>query len=190
MKVANVVANARSRRRFVQDACVSDDVLLDMIECARLSPSAGNLQRLKFMPVSDRLRCDKLFPSLRWAGYFKDWSGPADGQRPAAYIVIFHDANLGAENYVDLGIAAQSINLCAVGDHGLACCMIGAFDPDEVRNSLLPGRTDLTPLLVIAVGVPDESVVVEPMTDGNVHYWRDSNGVHHVPKRTDVVLFG
>ncbi|MBT8372267.1 MAG: hypothetical protein HKO68_12875 [Desulfobacterales bacterium] len=40
-------------------------------------------------------------------------------------------------------------------------------------------------LLVIAIGKPKEKIVLEPVgPDGNIRYWRDSEDVHHVPKRT------
>ncbi len=41
------------------------------------------------------------------------------------------------------------------------------------------------PLLVVAFGVPAETVVLEGLTgdDPSTTYWRDADGVHHVPKR-------
>jgi hypothetical protein len=50
---------------------------------------------------------------------------------------------------------------------------------------------DLDPIWVIALGVPEEAVVVEHLgPEGNIRYWRDAAGVHHVPKRSleDVLL--
>jgi len=39
-------------------------------------------------------------------------------------------------------------------------------------------------LLVLALGAPKEMVVVDPVgSDGDIKYWRDAAGVHHVPKR-------
>jgi len=46
-------------------------------------------------------------------------------------------------------------------------------------------------LLVLALGVPREEIVVETLgADGSIRYWRDSRGVHHVPKRSlkDIVI--
>lgn len=46
-------------------------------------------------------------------------------------------------------------------------------------------------LLVIAIGKPKEKVVVDPLDqNGDVKYWRDSQSVHHVPKRAlqDIII--
>ena len=61
--------------------------------------------------------------------------------------------------------------------------MIGSIKKDQLRQILdLPQRYDI--LLVIALGVPKEQVVLtEVGPDGDIKYWRDKNGVHHVPKR-------
>jgi hypothetical protein len=44
---------------------------------------------------------------------------------------------------------------------------------------------ELTIMLIIALGEPSEKVVIESTTDtkGNIRYWRDEAGIHHVPKR-------
>jgi len=55
-----------------------------------------------------------------------------------------------------------------------------SFDPDTVK--IVVGTPEgYKPVLVIALGYPAETVVLEE-SDGNVKYWRDSSGVHHVPK--------
>ena len=39
-------------------------------------------------------------------------------------------------------------------------------------------------LLVLALGKPAETVTVETVgADGSIEYWRDADGIHHVPKR-------
>ncbi|UCE48467.1 MAG: hypothetical protein JSW47_23095, partial [Phycisphaerales bacterium] len=39
-------------------------------------------------------------------------------------------------------------------------------------------------LLVLALGKPAEKVTLETVSPGgSIEYWRDADGVHHVPKR-------
>jgi nitroreductase len=89
----------------------------------------------------------------------------------------------------DHGIAAQSILLGAV-EKGLGGCMIGAIDRDKLRAALkLPEQYEI--LLVLALGKPTEHVVIDSVgKDGSIKYWRDAQGVHHVPKRAldDIIL--
>ncbi|MFL7792799.1 MAG: nitroreductase family protein, partial [Anaerolineae bacterium] len=124
-----------------------------------------------------------------WAGYLKDWKGPEEGERPAAYIVILGDTEISQDFGCDHGIAAQSIMLGAT-EAGLGGCMLGTLDRDELRQVLqIPERYEI--LLVLALGKPKEQVVIEEVgPDGDIRYWRDSEGVHHVPKRpfAEVIL--
>ena len=123
-------------------------------------------------------RCFAIFagPALR------DWSGPAEGQRPAAYIVILGDTEITMQFTVDPGIAAQSMLLAAV-ERGLGGCMVGSIDREGLRADFhIPDRFAIA--LVIALGVPDETIVLETTASPDrTDYWRDADGVHHVPKR-------
>jgi nitroreductase len=66
---------------------------------------------------------------------------------------------------------------------GLGGCIIASISKDELRKVLaLPMKFEI--LLVLALGFPVENVVVDPITDGDVKYWRDAYQNHHVPKRT------
>ena len=118
-----------------------------------------------------------------WAGYLSDWSGPAEGERPAAYIVILGDTELRKTFGCDHGIAAQSIMLGAT-ERGLGGCMIGSIDRDALRQVLdIPERYEI--LLILALGKPAETVVLEDVgPGGDIKYYRDEEDVHHVPKRT------
>ena len=111
------------------------------------------------------------------------WSGPEEGERPSAYIVILGDTELNKSFGCDHGIAAQSIMLGAT-ERGLGGCMIGSIDRDELRQVLdIPERYEI--LLVLALGKPNETVVLEEVgPDGDIKYYRDEEDVHHVPKRS------
>jgi nitroreductase len=178
-----LISQNRSCRRFYQDQPVSRETLLWLVNLARLSASAANLQPLKYALSWEPEKNAAIFATLAWAGYLKDWPGPTEGERPAAYLVILGDRDIAANVGCDHGIAAQSI-LLGAREKGLGGCMIGSIKRDGLRQVLsLPERYDI--LLVIAVGRPKEEVVLtEVGPDGNIKYWRDEKGVHHVPKRS------
>ena len=178
----DLIIKNRSYRRFYQDVTFERATLRELVDLARLSASGSNLQALKF-----RLSCDadenaKIFACLGWAGYLKDWPGPAEGERPSAYIVILGDKEISQSFGVNPGIAAQSILLGAT-EKGLGGCIIGSVDKPKLTQALeIPDRYEI--LLVLALGKPKETVVLETVgPDGDIKYWRDSQGVHHVPKR-------
>jgi len=185
----NLVLKNRSYRRFHQAVRIQRQQLLDLVDLARLSPSAGNLQPLKFLLSSDEETNAKIFPHLRWAAYLKEWTGPREGDRPSAYIVIFGDTYISPAIGPDHGIAAQSILLGAT-EAGLGGCIIASIDRSGLKESLSI-EDGLEILLVIAIGEPAETVELETVgPGGDIRYWRDQNRVHHVPKRRleDLIL--
>lgn len=180
--IKDIVTKSRSYRRFDEDFQVKEQTLVELVELARLTPSGGNLQPLKYLLSATAEKNDRIFPALKWAGYLKDWSGPDKGERPSAYIVILGDKEITTNFGCDHGIVAQTMLLGAV-EQGLGGCMIGAFNLEKLRTALgLPEQLEV--LLVIALGKPVEKVLIDPIdADGNIKYWRDENLVHHVPKR-------
>lgn len=180
--IRDLVLNNRTHRRFKQQAPVDTHVLRDLVDLARLSPSGGNRQPLKYLLSCDPEKNARIFPHLAWAGYLTDWGGPVDGERPAAYIVILGDKEISPSFGCDHGIAAQSIMLGAT-EKGLRGCIIGSIQREALRAELaIPPRYEI--LLALALGLPGEQVVLEPMKPGgDIKYWRDEKGVHHVPKR-------
>ena len=182
MNVKELVRQSRSYRRFQESHGIAMEVLEGLVDLARLSPSGRNLQPLKFMPCNDPEWNARIFPELAWAGYLPEWDGPRPGERPSAYLVVLGDQTITKEFGVDPGIACQSI-LLGAADQGLGGCIIGSVKRDRLRQVLgIPAHLEI--LLVIALGRPVEEVRIEPMgPDGDVKYWRDAAGVHHVPKR-------
>ena len=180
--IRDLVVATRSVRRFHQSAAVDLETLRQLVDLARLSASAANLQPLKYILSCDPERNALIFPLLAWAGYLKDWPGPVEGERPAAYIVILGDKDLRQSFDCDHGIAAQSILLGAT-ERGLAGCIIASIQRRELREALaIPEHLEI--LLVLALGRAKEKVVIEPVgPEGDIKYWRDADGVHHVPKR-------
>ena len=172
----------RSYRRFHQNKPVEHKTLEELVDLTRLCPSASNLQPLKYILSSDADRNALIFPHLAWAGYLTNWSGPAEGERPAAYIIILGDTEITHSFGCDHGIAAQSILLGAT-ERGLGGCMIGSIERDKLREALsIPKRFEI--LLVLALGKPSETVVLDDAkSPDDIKYRRDADDVHHVPKR-------
>lgn len=181
MTLHDLVLKSRSYRKFKEQEPVSRHQLVSLIELARLSPSGANLQPLKYILSYEPETNQNIFGCLRWAAYLKDWEGPQPGERPAAYIVMLADTQVRAESCHDQGIAAQSIMLGAV-EMKLGGCMIANIDRKQLQEVLnIPQHLHIA--LVLALGVPAETIVMEEIKDNNIRYWRDSDGVHHVPKR-------
>ena len=180
--IEDLIRKNRSCRRFYQQHPIPVDVLQDLVNLARLSPSVANRQPLKFILSNDPDTNEKIFPSLGWAAYLKEWPGPEPGEQPAAYIVILGDTRITNQFFSDDGIAAHSI-LLGARERGLAGCMIASVKKKALQQALsIEPHYEI--LLVVALGKPKESVVIEPVDDnGDIRYWRDDTEVHHVPKR-------
>jgi nitroreductase len=180
--IRDLILSNRSCRRFDQGFAIARQTLEDLVDLARLSPSAANLQPLKYLLSCDPEKDARIFPHLGWAAYLKDWGGPAEGERPSAYIIILGDTAINTTFHCDHGIAAQSI-LLGAREKGLAGCMIGLIQRDNLRRALaIPAQYEI--LLILALGKPREEAVIDEVGPaGDIKYWRDSAGVHHVPKR-------
>lgn len=174
-----MVRTNRSYRRFYEEERISRSELMDLVDTARLTPSAANRQPLRYRVIEDAATCARVFATLGWAGYLKDWDGPVEGERPAAYIVMLGKAELNSAQ--DEGIAAQTMLLGAVAK-GYGGCMLGNVKRDELAKVLeLPEGYVIK--LVIALGKPREEVVIDQIrADGDIRYYREANQVHHVPK--------
>lgn len=180
-ELKELLARNRSYRRFDQSNKIAFTLLEDITGLATLCASGRNLQPLKYRIVNNEAECEKIFKQLGWAGYLKDWDGPAEGERPVAYIVQCLDTSLTTNPMCDEGLQLEAITLGAVSK-GLGTCIIKSFNTEELKRILdLPNH--LIPTHVVACGIPIETVKIEPIADNDIKYWRDSEGVHHVPKR-------
>lgn len=189
MRFRELVTQCRSYRRFDGTVPLSEETVRELVELACYLPSPRNLQPLKYIAVREPLAVASLFPCLSWASYLADWSGPVEGERPTAYIVMLGDLAISDDFACDSGIAAQTILLGATAI-SLGGCTLGVVDRKKIRE-LLNVPESFSILLVIALGKPVDTVVIDQMEPhDSVRYYRDANGIHHVPKRAvdDVLL--
>ncbi|SHI52589.1 nitroreductase family protein [Desulfosporosinus lacus] len=187
--IRELIEKNRTYRRFYQDIEVTCETLKDLVDLARLSSTGGNLQALKYIISQTPEINNRIFKTLKWAGYFKDWDGPQEGEQPSAYVVVLHDQRISKGFFWDHGIAVQSILLGAV-EKGLGGCQFNSIDRVALAQELdLPNHFAI--LTVIALGKPKEVVVIDKLGEsGDIKYWRDQQGIHHVPKRAleDIII--
>jgi nitroreductase len=186
--VSELIRKNRSFRRFHQEVAVPEIDLREMVDNARLTASGRNAQTLRYVLSNTPDMNARIFPLLSWAGYLAGWGGPKEGERPSAYVVILNDDMVSKTYFCDHGIVSLAILLTAV-EKGYGGCIIASVNRDDLREVLnIPEQYSI--VQVIALGKPAESVVIEPMVDGDIKYWRDAQDVHHVPKRDleDIII--
>ena len=188
--IRDLVLKNRSYRRFYEEVDIKLETLRGLVDLGRLSASAMNAQPLKYILSCEPQKNSLIFPYLTFGAYLRDWPGPGEGERPSAYIIILGDGEISRFVDYDAGIAAQSILLGAT-EKGLGGCMVASIEKEGLRKSLeIALQYEI--LLVLALGKTKETVVIEKIgSNGDIKYWRDSEGVHHVPKRSlDDIIIG
>lgn len=179
--IKELVIQARTRRRFIEDKPIDKNLLTDFVDTIRQTASARNIQPLKFGIVCEKEKCDKLFDTLGWAGYLEN-GAPKSGERPAAYIILFNDNNIAQNSLWDQGIMAQTLVLAAA-EHGIGACIIASVNRAKAA-ALFAVPEHLEIALVVALGYPNEEVRIVELQNNEYKYWRDENNVHYVPKRS------
>lgn len=184
MNIHQLILRRRSVRRF-KSKPISFDTLKELVDAGRLAPSAANLQPLEYIIVDDAKLVKNVFSTLKWAGYIAPAGNPPAGEEPVAYIVIVVNTEIkssGADK--DVGAACENIILTALAE-GIGSCWIESIDKPKLKETLqLPDKLSINS--VIALGYPNEHPVAEDLAqpDGSIKYWKDENGVLHVPKRS------
>lgn len=141
-----VIKTRRSIRKFSKDS-VPKEIIEDIIDCARLAPSARNIQPWEFIVVTDKKMLNKLAEITKGFGDFI--------AECAFCIVVFCK---DTKYYLEDGSAAtQNILLAAHSLNLGACWVAGDKKPyaDEVRRVLnVPDGYKLVSL--VPVGYPAE----------------------------------
>ena len=183
-KFKDLVLQNRSYRGYDNSSKQTKEELMALVDHARLMPAAKNAQPLKYFLAYEKEVVDQIQVHTKWAGLLADLNLPFEGTKPTSFIIVLQDTDIEpvlAQFQSDVGIAAATITLAAA-ESGLGCCMIGSYSAMGVKEVMkLP--ENLSPVLVIAIGKPDEKIVLTEAEDGNVAYYRDENNVHYVPKR-------
>ena len=182
----DLILKNRSYRGYDESYSFTREQMESLIDGARFCPSSKNAQPLKFYAAYEKKDVDAIQPLVRWAAQLPGITLPHPGHCPTGFIVICQDTDISTNLNMfqrDAGIAAQTMLLLAA-EESLGGCMIGNFIADELKHTLsLP--ENIRPLLVVALGKPDEKVVLTDVGEGgSTVYYRDENDVHYVPKRS------
>lgn len=178
--VLKMILSRRTIRQFKQDP-IPIEYLEKCIEAARFAPSASNLQPLEFFLIIDAEKVKEVFPMLKWAAYISPKGNPQEGRKPTAYLALLVNKSIretGAE--YDVGAAVENFILSA-WSFGIGSCWMVSVDRIRFRDVFNVPQEYIIDSIV-ALGYPDESPVVET-ADKNIRYWKDNNGILHVPKR-------
>ena len=147
MNIREAIRTRRTIRKYKQER-IPPEVLEELVEGARLAPSATNRQPLEYLAVEDPSLLEPVFGTLGWAGYIRPHGTPKEGEKPAAYIVILIKREFDdiLAKY-DIGAAAENILLGAL-EYGIGGCMIGTSDMYEYAATAIGPMSSLCPSFI------------------------------------------
>ena len=150
MTVLEAVRKRYSCRAY-QDKPIEQEKLDQILEAARLAPSAKNLQDWRFVVVTDKEKKHKLAEAANNQRFLEN-----------ASVIIIACSNSDEKmrcgqmvGPIDVAIALEHIALQAT-ELGLATCWIGSFYPEKVRP-IVGIPQDITIIELMALGYPADS---------------------------------
>ncbi len=182
MDFIEIIRSRRTIRLFKQDP-VGEDVLFELVEAARLAPSASNGQPLEYVIVNDKGQVERVFEQLAWGAYVQPRRDPPAGRRPVAYIVVLinGERELGRFGVVDAAAAIENI-LLASWSKGIGSCWLASVNRERTVDILdIPAKYRIDS--VVALGYPDETPLLEECAGDSIEYYLDGDDRLHVPKR-------
>lgn len=179
MNITDAITRRRTIRKYKQHK-IPKDILKNLINAARLAPSAMNKQPLEYVVIDNKELVESVFEQVSWAGYIAPRGTPQEGEKPTAFLLILIKKELKtAYTNHDIGAAAQNIMLQAE-EYDIGTCWIGSLNRENVREILnIPNEYEVD--TIIAVGYKDEESEYYD-SDETVKYDK-INGKYRVPKR-------
>lgn len=169
----------RSHRAFDTSYTVAMRQLETIVSVNAKLPSGRNAQTLRFKLLDAQGGGEDFCRFLHLGGYLPELHLPVPGTEPKAFIIVCSTEPESPIVDIDLGISLQSMALKAV-EIGLNALIVRAYNKKEIKEALgLPSD----PLAVLAIGKGTETIVLDEVPAGSdLRYYRDADGVHHVPK--------
>ena len=162
MEVFDAIKTRRSIRKYKPEP-IPEEKLRNILEAARLAPSAGNRQPWRFVVVQNKGLKKALAEAANNQTFLNDAS---------AIIVAIGDPEVSARWYErDPMIALEHIVLAATA-MGYGACWIGAFDEDAIKHLLkIPANVKIIALLPI--GIPDEKPAPRPRKEFSEIFFKE-----------------
>ena len=187
-ELKSLVKSARTTRRFKKDAEVTNEDLRQILDIARITSSAKNMQPIKYILVTKKEEVLKLAQTAAWAAHLKDWDQSED-ERPSAFILMLNDRMIDGFPMFDAGASFTAISLAAKAK-GLATCPMASIDKELCKKLfVVPDNLDI--MIGIAIGESKEKVQLVDTNEWDTNYYRLEDETHCVPKRSlDQIIMG
>lgn len=180
-ELKNLIQESRTTRRFEKNSNVNFEDLREILDLARITSSAKNMQPIKYILVTKKEDVLKLSQTAAWAAHLKDWD-QSEEERPSAFIIMLNDRMIDGFPMFDAGASFTAISLAAKSK-GLATCPMASIDKELCKELfVIPDNFDV--MIGIAVGVGAENVKLTDAQNGDTNYYREEDKTHCVPKRT------
>lgn len=155
MNVIDAIKKRKSVRSF-QDKPLENEKLLQILEAARMAPSAFNLQEWRFVIVRKKQTKEILIKQARVPHFIE--------QAPVVIIACAETGSCimryGQPCYpVDVAVSLDHIMLTAV-ENGLGSCWICTYDEKKVKEVLnIP--QEIRVIAILPLGYPTDETIVE-----------------------------
>lgn len=144
MNSIKCIKTRRSIRAYL-DKPIPSEIMEDVLDCARLAPSANNAQKWKFYVITDKKKLQELSKQIMWGKFLRDAS---------ACIIVTGET--GYSHLVeDCGAATQNILLSAHA-HGIGTCWIAGYKRNydsHVRDVVGIGK-EVELFSIVSMGYP------------------------------------
>jgi len=156
MKLIDCIKTRRSIRKY-KDKEVSDDVIRELIDCARHAPSSCDTQPWEFVVIRDKAVREKLSQIHKFASYVKG--------APVVIAICYDEkrCTYSPSNYLSSAAATENL-LLTIHDKGLGSCWtyVKDFEDPEIEvkvKKILKVPDNIGVLCLLPIGYPDQKPV-------------------------------
>ncbi len=155
MELGEVIRKRYSVRKYA-DKEVEESKLLNVLNAARLAPSARNMQEWRFIVVKNK----ELRKKISIAANNQEFVAQAPVVIICCSVICDYIMRCGQKaSPIDLAIAIDHMTLQAVNE-GLGTCWIGSFYPEQVRQIAgIPENVEVVQMLTL--GYPVQQSIIE-----------------------------